>query len=362
MSFLERTFFGNTVQAWLVAAGVTAASLGVLWLTKRFVLWRVSALAERTTNQWDDVLLDALQQTRTVFLLIVALYVGSLALVLPSNVALLLERVAVIALVIQGGLWSATAITSWVQGYRDRVLEEDPSSATTMSAVSFVGRLVLWVVVLLLILDNLGIDITALITGLGIGGIAVALALQNVLGDLFASLSIVLDKPFVIGDFLIMDDYMGRVEHIGLKTTRLRSLSGEQLIFSNGQLLNARIRNYGRMYERRVVFTIGVTYDTPADQLERIPGLIRTMIEAKERTRFDRSHFKGYGDSALQIETVYYVLDPDYNVYMDIQQELNLEIYRTFEEEGIEFAFPTRTVFWRAGDGSAVPEPAASAS
>ena len=138
---------------------------------------------------------------------------------------------------------------------------------------------------------------------------------------------------------------MGSVEHIGLKTTRVRSLSGEQLIFSNSDLLNSRIRNYGRMYERRVVFNIGVTYDTSRELLRRIPGMIRAAVEARDQTRFDRSHFMKYGDYALQFETVYYVLSPDYNIYMDIQQAIYLAIHEAFEQNRIEFAYPTQTLY-----------------
>jgi small-conductance mechanosensitive channel len=214
-----------------------------------------------------------------------------------------------------------------------------------MTAVGFVARLVLWSVILLLALDNLGVDVTALVAGLGVGGIAVALAVQNILSDLFASLSIVLDKPFAVGDFLIIDSFLGSVEHVGLKTTRLRSLSGEQLVFSNTDLLGSRIRNYGRMFERRVVFKIGVTYQTPRDKLTKIPGIIREAIEAQDKTRFDRSHFNEYGEFSLNFESVYYVLGPDYNLYMDIQQAINLRIHERFEEEGIEFAYPTQTLF-----------------
>jgi small-conductance mechanosensitive channel len=211
--------------------------------------------------------------------------------------------------------------------------------------VSWVGRVVLWAVVMLLVLDNLGIDITALVAGLGIGGIAVALAVQNILGDLFASLSIVLDKPFVVGDFLVVDDCLGSVEYVGLKTTRLRSLSGEQLVISNADLLKSRLRNYGRMYERRVLFALGVTYQTPREKLEKIPGIIKEAVDGQEKVRFDRAHFKAYGDFALNFETVYYVLDPDYARYMDIQQAVNLKIHEAFESEAIEFAYPTQTLF-----------------
>lgn len=203
----------------------------------------------------------------------------------------------------------------------------------------------LWSVIVLLTLDNLGFDVTALVAGLGIGGVAVALAVQKILGDLFASLSIVLDKPFVIGDFIIVGEHLGTVEHIGLKTTRIRSLSGEQLIFSNSDLLGSRIRNFKRMYERRVVFTIGVVYQTPLEKLALIPSIIREIIESQKPVRFDRSHFKEYGAFSLNFETVYWVQNPDFNTYMDIHQAINLEIYRRFTREGIEFAYPTQTLF-----------------
>jgi small-conductance mechanosensitive channel len=206
------------------------------------------------------------------------------------------------------------------------------------------GRLALWSTVALLVLANLGIDVTAMVAGLGIGGIAVALAAQNILGDLFASASIVLDKPFVIGDFIIVGEDMGTVEHIGLKTTRVRSLSGEQLVFANNDLLKSRIRNFKRMNERRAAFGIGVTYQTPAEKLAAIPAMLREAVEAQSPTRFDRAHFKQYGDSALLFEVVYYVLSPDYNLYMDIQQAINLAVFRRFAEEQIEFAHPTYTV------------------
>jgi small-conductance mechanosensitive channel len=213
------------------------------------------------------------------------------------------------------------------------------------SAFGFILKLVVWSVILLLVLDNLGVNITTLVAGLGVGGIAIALAVQNVLGDLFASLSIVLDKPFVIGDFIIVDNFLGSIEHIGLKTTRVRSLSGEQLIFANSDLLQSRIRNFKRMYERRVVFSLTVIYQTPYEKLIKIPQIVREIIESKESVRFDRAHFKEYGNSSLNFEIVYWVLSPDYNKYMDIQQAINLDIFRTFEAEGIEFAYPTQTLY-----------------
>jgi small-conductance mechanosensitive channel len=196
-----------------------------------------------------------------------------------------------------------------------------------------------------LALDNLGIEVTALIAGLGIGGIAVALATQNILGDLFASLLIVLDKPFVLGDFIVVGDFVGHVEKIGLKTTRLRSLSGEQLVVSNNDLLQSRLRNFKRMIERRVLFTVGVTYDTPLEKLAAVPGMIREIIESQPDVRFDRSHFKEFGSYSLNFETVYFVLSPEFGRYMDRQQAINLAIYDRFAQNEIKFAYPTQTLF-----------------
>jgi small-conductance mechanosensitive channel len=206
--------------------------------------------------------------------------------------------------------------------------------------------------VLLAALDNLGVDITALVAGLGVGGIAVGLALQDVLKDTFAALSIILDKPFELGDFVVVDDLAGNVEHIGIKTTRVRSLSGEQLVFGNGDLLSSRIRNFKRLVERRGLFTFGVLYSTPADTLERIPEMVREIVDGLETTRFDRAHFKAFGDSSMDFEVVYYVLDAEYLTFMDLQQAINLALVRRFADEGIEFAYPTRTLFLEPGQGA----------
>ena len=250
-------------------------------------------------------------------------------------------------------MWGSAVLRVVSEQYRQQQMDKDPASVTTLNVLNFIGKIVLWSLVLLLVLDNLGVNITALVAGLGVGGIAVALAVQTILGDLFASLSIVLDKPFVVGDFLIVGDLLGSVEYVGLKTTRLRSLSGEQLVFSNSDLLSSRIRNYGRMYQRRVVFNLGVTYQTPRDKLIKIPEIVRAAIEQQDKTRFDRSHFKEYGDFALVFESVYYVEGPDYNEYMDIQQAVNLQVHEQFEQQGIEFAYPTQTLFvQKNGKGS----------
>ena len=343
MPELTDIFWGNELHRWLIALAVTIGVLVVLRLIEQVLIVRVQRLSEKTSNTIDDSVIGALRKTKFLFLLIVALFVGSLSLSLNETVRSVLWHTLVIASVIQGGLWASSGLQIWLQHYRKT--EADGANRTTMNALSFIARLAIWVVVVLLVIDNLGIDVTALVAGMGIGGIAIALAVQNILSDLFSSLSIVLDKPFVNGDFIVVGDMAGSVEHVGIKTTRIRSISGEQLVFSNSDLLQSRIRNFGRMNQRRVVFSLGVTYQTPADKLAKIPEMIQEAVEAQKQVRFDRSHFAEYGDSALSFETVYFVELSDYTTHMNIRQAINLAIFERFAAEGIEFAYPTQTLF-----------------
>lgn len=342
---LDYSWYGNAGVRWVVALATAIVLWVILRVAKAVLQGRMEKWSGRWQSEWPEAVAALLARTRFWFLAIESLYLGTLVLVLPDKVRSIIDSAALLVLLIQAALWGNAFLTFWLNRYVKRRIETDAAAVTTISALGFLGRLALWSLVLLLALANLGVDITALIAGLGVGGIAIALAAQNILGDLFASLSIVLDKPFVLGDFIIVGDCLGSVEHIGLKTTRVRSLSGEQLVFSNNDLLQSRIRNYKRMQERRVVFSLGVTYETPHEKLAAIPAAICEIVGAQEQTRFDRAHFKEYGDCSLNFEVVYYVLTADYNVYMDIQQAINLEIYRKFEKEGIEFAYPTRTLY-----------------
>jgi small-conductance mechanosensitive channel len=349
MEFLDQTILGNTQRAWLLAFVTAALVVIALRLVQLVAGKRLARLAAHTPTQWDDNLVKLLSKTRLPFWLVLGLLVGSLMLELSASMQSIVTTTFVIALLVQGGIWGVVLIKAALASYQEKVGDEKPAEQTTLNLIGFIAQIAVWSLVVLLSLENLGIDITALVAGLGIGGVAVALAVQNILGDLFASLSIVLDKPFVIGDFLIVGDLMGTVEHVGLKTTRVRSLSGEQLVFSNADLLNSR----GRMYERRVVFKIGVTYETPREQLKRIPGIIREIIEGRENTRFDRSHFMEYADYSLNFETVYYVLGPDYTVYMDVQQDIYFALHERMEQEGMQFAYPTQKLFLESsGPGS----------
>jgi len=342
---LEKNLYNNTVKEWLIALSILLVVFFVARIMKRLIYGQVNKIATRTDNVWDNLAAELINRIKSFFLLTVTFYFGSLWLSLPKTIADIIGTFVAIVILIQLAILGTHIISFWVDHQKKQRIELDAAAVTTFTAVGFIIRIILWSIILLIALDNLGVDVTALITGLGISGVAVALAVQNILGDLFASFSIVLDKPFVIGDFIIVDDYLGTVEHIGLKTTRVRSLSGEQLIFSNADLLRSRVRNYRRMYERRVVFSVGVVYQTPYEKLKQIPTLIQEIIEAQEHVTFDRAHFRQYGPYSLDFEIVYWVKNPDYNVYMNIQQAINLAIFQRFEKEQIEFAYPTQSLY-----------------
>lgn len=346
MEFLKLLFYGNTVQSWLIAFGILGLTVVVLRLIKNLSRNRLITLIEKSSTEIDDYLLPLLLQTRLFFFLIVGIYLGSLVLTLPEGDKNLLDKALRVAFFLQLGFWGMGIITFYVQrGVSGKLDEDEGESATTIDAFGLIAKIALWVLVGLLILDNLGVKINSLIASLGIGGIAVALAVQNILGDLFASLSIAMDKPFAIGDFIVVGEFAGTVEDVGLKSTRIRSLSGEELVFSNSDLLNSRIRNYKRLQERRIDFKFGITYDTSYEKLKRIPAIVEDAITALEDVRFDRAHLKEMGDFALTYEVVYFVEQPDYNFYMDVQEKINLTLYRRFEEKGIEFAYPTQRIF-----------------
>lgn len=345
MEMLEWTFYANTVRSWILALLVALLVIAVLRLILPVVQRQLERLSERTTTSFDDILRAGLGATRSWYIVILGLWAGSLLLILPEKMTDLLSGLVVLGTLIQIGIWGTTGIRAYVGVQAMQKVDIDAASVTTIRAMGFLVSVGLWVVLFLMALDNFGIDVTALIAGLGVGGIAVALAVQNILGDLFASLSIVLDKPFVYGDFIVVDNLSGTVEHVGLKTTRVRSLSGEQLVFSNSDLLKSRVRNYKRMSQRRIVFSVGVTYQTPRSLLEEIPTMLRESVEAQPDTTLDRAHLRGFGPSSIDYEIVYFVESAEYGVYMDRQQAINLEIVRRFEDAGVEFAYPTQTLF-----------------
>ena len=347
MNVLETSVMGNSIEAWAIALGTTVFSFVILRFVAFQGLRRLLRATSTEKHHWDDVLLAALNATKTGLLLLVASFIGSLTVLLPGAAAGMIQSLTIVAILIQVGLWADAGLSRWLEMRAAERAAVDPAEVMTVNIIGVMAKLGLWSIILLLALENFGIDVTALVAGLGVGGIAVALAAQNILGDLFASLSIILDKPFVLGDFVAVGDYVGSVEAIGLKTTRIRSLSGEQVVFSNTDLLSSRIRNYGRLYERRVVLSIGVTYQTPRADLRDIPSILQEAIESQgaDKIRFDRAHLTSYGDSAILYEAVYIVLEADYALHMDIKQNVYLRIHEVFDNRGVEFAYPTQTVF-----------------
>jgi small-conductance mechanosensitive channel len=343
---LDLQWYHNSVRAWLTAA-VTATIVFVgLVLLRRLLISRIGAIAARTTNNIDDMFVDVLRETRRWVLLVLAVYSSAQGLTLPRLDAYL-HPAAKLVLLWQAALWGGAAVSFWVKLYMERrTATNDRASIAMITAMGVGAKVFLWILIVITALKSVfAIEITPLITGLGVSGIAVALAVQNILGDLLAALAIVFDKPFDVGDSIGVDQINGTVEHIGLKTTRIRSIGGEQIIIGNSDLLKSRLRNYRRMYQRRVLFNLDVTFDTPPDVLSRLPRIVESIVSAQSPVKFDRSHVSSFGESAIRIESVYYVLDPDYKIYMDIQQQINLEILRRFTKENVRFALPSRTVY-----------------
>ena len=348
-TLLARSVFGGTVEQWLMLALALAAAALLLAGFRRLVAWRVRAVHAGTSRVgrtvWAGRLFtDALNRTRGYFLFAVALFVAARLVGWNAEGLRATTWLLTVAAIFQAGRWASGVLTLYLDRYAATHIERDASAVTTMNAVGVLARFVLWAVVALTLLAHVGINVTGLVAGLGIGGIAIGLAVQNILSDLFASLSIVLDKPFVIGDLLAVGPDVGTVEHIGLKSTRIRSLSGEQIVFSNGDLLGSRVRNYQRMDRRRVVFAFGLTYATRPDAVEALPGLVREIIAAVPQATFDRCHFKAFGASSLDFEAVYYVESPVYDVFMDVQQAVGVAVLRAFAERDLDFAFPTQTL------------------
>jgi small-conductance mechanosensitive channel len=355
MQFWEQELWGNLPQRWLLAAGSIILIYGGLLLLRMIITRRLAVTVKQTRTEIDDVLVGLISDTKNLFLLLVAIYLSLYLLVLPQAFTNVLNTVIKVVLIVQIGIWMTHLITFLIARRVKRNLVTDAEDATVVSTLGVVIKGIIWAIVLLLVLDNIpGVQVNTLIASLGITGIAVGLAVQNILGDLFASLSIALDKPFVIGDFINVGEFSGTVEHVGLKSTRVRSLSGEQLVFGNNDLLSSRIRNFKRMANRRVPFTLTLTYQTPYEKLVCVPSILQEVIENvdPEVVTFDRAHFKEYGPYSINYEVVYLLATADFKHFMDIQQAVNLEIYRRFSEEGIEFAFPTQSVILENGHGN----------
>ncbi|MCF7894910.1 MAG: mechanosensitive ion channel family protein [Candidatus Omnitrophica bacterium] len=347
---LDKVFFKNTVLDYLISLGLFVGFFILIKIVGLIIIKKMKGWAKRTVTSVDDLLVGILEKKVVPFLYLVSLYVAIQYLKLPKTLDKTIEIVVIFVLTIFTILISARLVEFGFESYAQKTGRSEAFRHSLMGILKVI-KFTLWGLGLIFFLDNLGFDIAAVIAGLGVGGVAVALAAQAVLGDLFSYFSIIFDRPFEVGDFIIVGDLLGTIEHVGIKTTRIRSLGGEQLIFSNSDLTNSRVKNYKRMEKRRVVFKLGVTYSTPLAKLKEIPKIIETIIKEAEDTTFDRAHFFSYADFSLVFEVVYYVIGPDYNKYMDIQEKINFSIKEEFEKRNIDFAFPTQTLHLKKEEG-----------
>ena len=344
-NILNYDLYGNSGQEILFALGVFLGLFILFEIINNTIVKFLKKASRKTKMTWDDVVIDFIDGIGWQFFAFLSFYFAIKMLVLSETIDGIIEFFVTIIIV----YYIAKGIIQIVEHFLQKEIlkrtEKDKRQDTSMIKVlGTVLKIIIWVVALLMILSNLGIEITPLIAGLGVGGIAIALALQTILGDLFSAFAIYLDKPFQEGDFIIVGNDMGVVKHIGIKTTRVETLQGQELVVSNSELTSTRINNYKRMSKRRILFSFGVTYDTPVAKLKKIPKILEKITETMDNAQLDRAHFKEFGDFSLNYEVVYYVQSSDYNQYMDIQQEMNLKLKEAFEKEKIEFAFPTQTI------------------
>jgi small-conductance mechanosensitive channel len=320
--FFEEMIWGNPIKDWLISVAIVAGCLLTARLMQAILIRKLGKAALATRSSFDDFLVSLLQQFIMPFAVILSIYIG-LNYLESSDKAYRIIHASILVIAVYYIIRAVITVATYLFGQFVSREADKESKAKKIRGIMLILKIVLWLLGILFIVDNLGYNITTIITGLGIGGIAIALAAQAVLSDLFSYLAIFFDKPFEEGDFIIIGDKMGSVEYIGIKTTRLRAIGGEQLIMSNTDLTNSRVQNYKRMEQRRVVVIINATYDTAIDKLKKVPELIKAVIETEEETRFDRAHFSGFGDSSVQFEVVYYILSADYTIYMDCQQRIN---------------------------------------
>jgi len=345
-NILDKTFWGNTVNDYLISLIAFVIVAIILWVFKSIFLNRLKKFAKKTKTEIDDVIIKCLQLINWPLYLAIALWVAFKFIYIAPNINKIYNYLVTIIII----YYAARIITVWINYFTNNITKKrvEEGRATDAGIIKLINNIlkgILWIIAILILLENFGVNITTLIAGLGIGGIAIAFALQAILGDVMASFSIYFDRPFEIGDYIVIGDLSGNVKKIGIKSTKIDSLTGEEIIIPNKDLSNSRVRNYKRMQKRRISFTLGVTYDTPLAKLKMIPDIVTKIVNENEICNLDRVNFYKFGDYSLIFEVIYYVLDPDYKVYMDIQQKINFEIKESFEKEGIEFAYPTHTIF-----------------
>ncbi len=340
------SFLGNSLGEYLIAGLIFIIALVVLRLFKIQIIGMLRRLSKKTKSDIDDMLIEIIDTIGWPLYIMVAIRISSAFLVLPETGILIINTATLLTAVYYIIKASQKAIDFSVTKLEAR---REPGAEINRTIVDLIKKAlkgVAWLFALLFVLSGFGVDITGAVVGLGVGGIVIGFALQNILGDLFASFSIYFDRPFEKGDFIIIGaDDMGVVENIGLMTTRIKHLKGHELVVSNSELIKTRVNNYKKMKKRRIVFSFGLTYDTPGKKLRKVPGIVREIVKKAEHAELDRVHFKEFGDFSLDFEVVYYVDSQDYNVYMDTQQEINFMLKERIEKEKMVFAFPTQTIF-----------------
>jgi small-conductance mechanosensitive channel len=348
----DQLLLGNSVTEWLIAAFIGVAVWTGLWILRKLIASRYKGYASARNPTAIRLIAYLIGNTKQVLFLAIALDAAQGTLTFPPRIQHIVSNIVLLLLLVQVGLWAGRTLRFYL-ATKEAERGADQVFAGSLDIINFVSGMLIWSLLILVALDNFGVNITALLAGLGVGGVAVALALQNVLGDLFASLSIALDKPFVVGDSLTIDTFVGKVEHIGIKTTRLRSESGEQIILSNADILKSRVRNYGRAPELRALATIRVAYSTPLEKIKAIPALLESIVREHEHARFERCHLKTLGDSSLLFELSYFVRQPSANPLLDLQQAVNYRILDAFKGLGVEFAYPPQFVVFDRPESAA---------
>jgi len=333
------------LEGYLLALLIFVLSIFILKIFKFVVISKLRRLSAKTKAEIDDVFIEIIDDIGWPFYILLALYVALQFVQIHDAIEISVYYGLLVSITYYTVLGIENLIDYSTRKVITKRYKEKEIDESIIDTLNKILKSVLWAVAIVLILSNLGFEVSTLVAGLGIGGIAIAFAFQNILADIFASFSIYFDKPFRTGDFIIIGDDLGVVKKIGIKTTRIQTLQGEELIVSNRELTETRVHNYKRMEKRRVVFSFGVKYETPTKKLKKIPGMVSGIVDRIEIADTDRVHFHKFGDFSLVFEVVYYVGTGDYNKYMDTQQEINLGIKEEFEKEGIEMAYPTQTVY-----------------
>ena len=340
-NILEINFLNNTVYDYVIFLSILIGLLVVFKILQDIVLQKLTVLSQKTKTDIDNTLVEIVKGVRPGFYVFLSFFLSIKHLEISNLMTGIINWILII--------WVTYIVIIAAQRLIDyafykKIGDESGNTAQALRTLNTIARSVLWIIGILFILSNMGINITSVMAGLGIGGIAIALALQNILSDLFSSFAIYFDKPFEVGDFIVVGDKIGVVEKIGIKTTRIKALQGEEIVISNQELTTSQIQNFKKLKERRVTFTFGLTYDTSVEKIQKAKTITGAIFEEIKEARFDRCHFYRFEDSSLFFETVYYVNSGDYNMYMDIQEKINLDIKESFEKEDISMAFPTRTI------------------